>query len=223
MRKLQLILMLVILFFELSSAQEKNQISKFQGDIETIQKMDKIYKTLENPIVFVGSTSISKWSGLNVAFGKYNVLNRGIAGTSINDINYYLNDLVIKYKPRQVVIFVGVNDFVDELATPDTVLNRTVNMINNIRAKLPNVPIAYISIQGAPSRASHIDRIKEANKLIKKYLSTEKNTSFIDVFNPLLNKNGQLREELFIEDRLHLTAEGYKIWIKQIEPYLLKQ
>jgi len=38
----------------------------------------------------------------------------------------------------------------------------------------------------------------------------------------MLNKDGSVREELFLEDRLHMKAEGYVIWQKIIYPFLVK-
>ena len=61
----------------------------------------------------------------------------------------------------------------------------------------------------------------EANRRIKKYLKKKKHTRFIDVWNVMLNEKGEPREELFIKDRLHMNADGYKIWQALMEPYLL--
>jgi lysophospholipase L1-like esterase len=38
----------------------------------------------------------------------------------------------------------------------------------------------------------------------------------------MLNEKGLPRPELFLEDRLHMNAEGYRIWQKNIQPYLAK-
>ena len=43
---------------------------------------------------------------------------------------------------------------------------------------------------------------------------------FIDVATPLLDDAGQPSSALFLEDRLHLNADGYALWRGIVAPYL---
>lgn len=190
-------------------------------DVQAIKKFDQLYQTPPHPILFVGSSSIRKWDGLQVTLGRYNVLNRGIGGAVINDIIFYLNDIVFPYQPRQIVLYVGENDVPNVKLTPDSILNHTKKLFRLIRAKLPTTPIIYISFKPSPSRDEFQQKASESVRLIKNYLAKEKNVVFIDVYSLML-KDGKSRPELFVEDQLHLNAKGYKIWEKAIKPYLLK-
>jgi hypothetical protein len=38
----------------------------------------------------------------------------------------------------------------------------------------------------------------------------------------MLDKQGQLRRELFRQDMLHMLPEGYSIWYKRVKPFLVK-
>jgi len=181
-----------------------------------------MYKPPVHPVLFVGSSSIRKWDDCTQVFAKYNALNRGIGGAVINDITYYLNDIVFPYQPKQIVLYVGENDLVNETVTPDTVLNRTIRLYQGIRAKLPNVPMVYISIKPSPSRDKFKEKAVASNALIKKFLAGEANTKFVDVYPLMLTKDGKLKPELFVEDMLHMNATGYAIWRKAVEPLLLK-
>lgn len=201
------------------TAQEKN---RYDADIATIKAYDKIYETPTDQIVFTGSSSIRKWNNLQAAFGVYNVINRGIGGAVIDDIAYHLNDLVFTYKPRQIVLYVGENNLPDETQTPEIILNKTVALYKAIRAKLPQVPIVYIGMKPSPSRDKYQQKCKAANDLIEKFIATEKNTVFVDVFTPML-VNGKSRPELFVGDMLHMNKEGYTLWEKLVQPFLLKQ
>lgn len=215
--------LVIILFFQIiilsSYAQKK---PNFWDDVQTIKKYDQMFKPPVNPVLFVGSSSIRKWDNLTQVFANYNALNRGIGGAVINDITFYLNEIVFPYQPRQIVLYVGENDLTNENATPDSVLNRTVNLYNLIRTKLPTVPIVYISMKPSPSRDKFKDKAVASNALIKKFLSTEKNTSFVDVYSLMLTRDGKNRPELFVSDMLHMNADGYAIWQKAVKPYLLK-
>jgi lysophospholipase L1-like esterase len=191
----------------------------FYADVQTIKAYDKLYQPPAHPILFVGSSSIRKWDNLQRAFGKYGVLNRGVGGTVINDITYYINDLIFAYQPRQIVLYVGENDLPNEKSTADSVLNRTIVLYKAIRAKLPDVPIA---LKPSPVRDKYQQKAIAANLLIKNFLAGEKNTAFIDVFKPMITADGKSRPELFVQDMLHMNPKGYDIWEKTVEPYLMK-
>jgi lysophospholipase L1-like esterase len=212
------ILTIGFLFTVMVSAQTT---PRYFDDVQTIKKYDQMYQAPAHPIVFVGSSSIRKWDGLQVAFGNYNIINRGIGGAVTNDIAFYLNDIVFPYEPRQIVIYVGENDLPEVRATADTILNRTKKLYKMIRAKLPTVPIAYISMKPSPSRDQYQEKARAANTLIRNFLSKEENTDFIDIFSPMI-KDGKSRPELFVEDMLHMNAKGYAIWEAAVRPYLLK-
>jgi lysophospholipase L1-like esterase len=219
MKKLLFLVFLIIAANPLS-AQNK---PAYQDDIQTIKKYDQMYEPPYQPILFIGSSSIRKWNDLERTFADYVVLNRGIGGAVVNDITYYLNDIVFPYHPRQIVIYVGENDLPDEQSTADSVLNRTKRLIEGIRAKLPEISILYISIKPSPSREKYQSKAIEANRLIREYLKADENITFIDVFSLMLTPEGKLRPELFIGDMLHMNGQGYKIWRTAVEPYLLKR
>jgi lysophospholipase L1-like esterase len=82
--------------------------------------------------------------------------------------------------------------------------------------------ISFVSIKPSPVRAKIQPRVKEANKQIKAFLKNQKNAQFIDVYNAMLDENGNMQEKLYVEDRLHMKPEGYAIWKRIIAPYLMK-
>ena len=64
--------------------------------------------------------------------------------------------------------------------------------------------------------------MNDGNKLIQAFLKKQKHTRFIDVGPHMLGPNGQPQDVLFVEDRLHMNANGYAIWQKLLKPCLLK-
>lgn len=220
MKKIFLAVLIVQLFYISASAQHK---PAYWDDVQVIKKFDKMYQPPAHPVLFVGSSSIRKWDNLTQVFAKYNAMNRGIGGAVTNDITRYLNDIVFPYQPRQIVLYVGENDLPDENTTPDSVLNRTIVLYQSIRAKLPQVPILYISIKPSPSRDKFKEKAVAANALVKKFLSTQSNTKFIDIYSLMLTKESKNRPELFVEDMLHMNLTGYAIWQKAIEKHLVKR
>ncbi|TWI62620.1 lysophospholipase L1-like esterase [Pseudoduganella lurida] len=194
---------------------------RYADAVAAIKRYDRMYQTPPHPIVFVGSSSIRKWETLQVAFGSYNVINRGIGGSTIEDIAVHLDDLVVSYQPRQVVLYVGDNNIPDEKESATSVAGKTVDLVRAIRARLPGVPLLYISMKPSPSRDKYRDKYVEANRLIADALAKEPQASFVDVFAPMLD-NGKARRELFVDDMLHLNRDGYRLWEEQVGPHLLK-
>jgi lysophospholipase L1-like esterase len=195
----------------------------YWDDVQVIKKYDQIYAPPDHPILFIGSSSIRKWDDLERTFANYVVMNRGIGGAVVNDISNYANDIVFPYHPREIVIYVGENDLVNEQTTADSIFLRTERLLQVIRAGLPGIPIVYISIKPSPVREKYLDKAIATNNLIKEYIRTQKNIVFVDIFHRMLNAEGKPRPELFLSDNLHMNLEGYKIWRKAIQPLLIKK
>jgi lysophospholipase L1-like esterase len=83
--------------------------------------------------------------------------------------------------------------------------------------------ISFVSIKPSPSRAKIQSKVKEANKQIQAWIKTQLRAQFINVYDSMLDAKKQMREELYVQDRLHMKPEGYAIWKKIITPYLIKQ
>ncbi len=45
-------------------------------------------------------------------------------------------------------------------------------------------------------------------------------SKFIDITKAMEDSHGNVRKDIFLDDMLHLTPEGYTIWAKVIYPYL---
>ncbi len=195
----------------------------FKEDIQNFKKQDSINPPPQNAILFVGSSSFTKWKDVQDYFPGYKIINRGFGGSSLPDVIRYVNDIIIPYHPKQVVIYCGDNDLAaSDTVTAETVVSRFKNLFFLIRKKLPNENIAFVSIKPSPSRTRLMPKGEAANKAIKSFLVSQKNTSFIDVYHLMLEENGKPMPSIFLQDSLHMNAKGYAIWKKAIEPHLKK-
>lgn len=217
-KALLLIFLLMTVSLQQSLAQEK---PPFWEDVNAIKAYDRIYAPPASPILFIGSSSIRLWVDFTKTFRNYTVLNRAIGGAVTADVDRYLKDLVFPYQPRQLVIYVGENDL---LKAPDatTVFNDFKKLYTDIRAELPNTPIVYIAIKGSPSRKQYQSKAIAANRLISDYIKGQQQITFVDVYHPMLDKDGEMQPRLFKQDMLHMNASGYAIWNKLVIPKLLK-
>jgi lysophospholipase L1-like esterase len=213
---------LVILIFAFQSLRA--QQLPFYDEIQQFKKQDSISFPPKNSILFVGSSSFRKWQDVQSYFPKYKIINRGFGGSTLPDVIRYANDIILPYHPKQVVIYCGDNDLASsDTITPEIVTDRFKTLFHIIRKNLPAANIAYVSIKPSPSRKQLMPKMKRANMQIKSYLGKQKNTSFIDVYPPMLLPDGKPRPEIFLEDSLHMNEKGYAIWKKTIQPHLIKK
>lgn len=186
--------------------------ARWQNSLDTFAKADQERQPASDGVLFVGSSTIRLWSHLAQDFRQLPVLiNRGFGGSTMADCSALARELVIQYKPKQILVYAGDNDLA-EGRLPGDVLKSFASFVQKVRSALPDSHIAYISVKPSPARLSLLPRIRETNALISDYLQTLPNARYIDTFSPMLNADGTLRPELFKSDRLHLNEAGYQLW-----------
>ena len=199
------------------------QKAPFYDDIQAFKKQDSIKPPQKHAILFVGSSSFTKWTDVQSYFPGYTILNRGFGGSTLTDVIRYANDIIFPYDPKEIVIYCGENDIAySDTVSAETVFNRFQALYNMIRIKYKSIPVVYISIKPSPSRRKYWTKMIEANTLIKNYLDKQRHTTFINVFDLMLDQYNQPKPEIFLNDSLHMNAKGYAIWQKAIEPHLVK-
>jgi len=218
MNKLLKTLVLFLLVSSTALAQNK----PFWNDIQKFKRQDSLLMPPKKGIVFVGSSSFTMWKDLEKVYKDYNAINRGFGGSTLKDANEYVEEIVLGYKPRQVVIYSGENDIASG-TTADETFNRFSTLFDKIREELPKAKITYISMKQSPSREKFKAELTKANSLIKEYIEKQKKADYVDVNAKMLDNAGNPRPELFLNDMLHMKQAGYDIWIKEITPHLKKK
>ncbi len=175
-----------------------------------------------NCIVFAGSSSFTKWKGMSDSFPGYPVVNRGFGGSSIPDLIRYADEIIIKYHPRQVIIYSGDNDIAfNNNITAQILLSRFSELFTLIRNKLPEVQITIMSIKPSPKRWEYDPLMVETNRLINNFISQQSNALFVNVHDAMLTADGNVNSSLFVEDSFHMNPKGYAIWTEKLKPVLL--
>ncbi len=203
----------------LAFGAEKAGPERWQKAIDAFEAADKTDPPPQGAILFIGSSTIVRWKTLAQDFPQQQVINRGFGGSQIADSTYYADRIVIPYHPRMIVLRAGGND-IHAGKTPEQVAADFKAFVEKVRARLPEVKIAYMTVNASPSRRANLEREKKANELIKEYIGTGKNMVYIDNFDAMLGADGEPRGDLFVKDRLHFNAEGYKILVASVRPYL---
>jgi len=194
----------------------------FVNEIKAFRKADSIKAPAKDAILLIGSSSFTKWKDVQEYFPEHTMLNRGFGGSSLTDVIYYVNDVVLKYSPKQILIYCGENDIAgSSTVNADTVFERFKILYGMIRTKFKKVPIAYISMKPSPSREKYLETMQKGNELIKTFMEKQKKAAYIDVYHSMYGADGKMLTNIFLSDKLHMNAAGYQIWQGIIAPYLV--
>lgn len=193
----------------------------FYKEIRSFQSRDSIQAPPQKAIVFVGSSSFKMWTNVRESFPDHTIINRGFGGSSLPHVIEYADEIIIPYNPKQVVVYCGENDFMNDTVTSEIVVERFKTLFKMLRKDLPRTEIVFVSMKPSPSRQHLMTEIAAANASIRKFLEKNRRAVYVDIWDAMLDSNGQPRKELFLKDMLHMNEKGYAIWQKALEPHLL--
>lgn len=177
-------------------------------------------KQYQNPILFIGSSSFTRWDNIASYFPEHNVLNRGFGASVTTDLIYYANQIIFPYQPAQVVIYEGDNDLVNN-GTVEGFIRDMKTLIRMIEINMPGVPILLVSVKPSPRRDKYLDRYLDANLELHKIARENKHISFSDVASLMMDEKGEYRYDLFAADSLHINKKGYDLWASRIKQQLI--
>jgi lysophospholipase L1-like esterase len=203
-----------------ASAASQNDQDRWEPTIKKFEDADRVAPPPQNAIVFVGASSIVRWN-LPASFPELGpqAINRGFGGSLAADSTRYAGRIVIPYKPRMVVFYAGDND-VEANHTPEQIAGDFTAFERKVHAALPATRIIFISIKPSIRRWPWIEQIKSANALVQRYCATHSHLTFVDIVPQMIGADGTPRKELLVEDGLHMTPAGYKIWNDALRPLL---
>ncbi|HEY9220414.1 MAG TPA: GDSL-type esterase/lipase family protein [Lutibacter sp.] len=212
---------LILLLFISTTAFSQEYQKIWQTEIDAFDKLNGA-NPLQEGILFTGSSSIRMWKNPAKDFNNPKILNRGFGGSQIIDLIENFDQVILKYHPQKIVIYSGDND-IQEGKSAEIVFGDFCVLYGMIKAKLPNAKVYYIAIKPSLNRWNKVIEMQKANMMINAYLNTKSNAAFVDIFSPMIDFTGKPSEKWFLEDGLHMTDDGYKLWTKILAPYIKEQ
>jgi lysophospholipase L1-like esterase len=193
--------------------------ARWESAIQAFEAADKTNPPPARAVLFIGSSSIRLWTNLTQVFPEHRIINRGFGGSHLADSVAFADRIVIPYQPRLILLYAGDNDIAAG-KTPERVLADFKTLVQKVRAALPDTRIAYLSIKPSPARRQYVELMRQANRRIADHARTDERLAYIDLFTLMLDAQGEPREELFIQDGLHLNDKGYELWASIVRPHL---
>ncbi len=195
----------------------KDAIEKWEKDIIKLETLDREEQDPKRAVLFLGSSSIRRWETMAEDLHPWPTIRRGYGGAKFSDLAIFTQRLVKPHKPSAIAIFVA-NDISgkEQDKTPEQVIELVKFVASEIRELAPTTPLFFFEITPTSSRFSVWDKIQQVNLLVKNHCEQTENTYFIATAEHFLVE-GAPNDALFVDDKLHLNDEGYKLWAKIVK------
>lgn len=193
----------------------------FQADINRWVTQDALDAPPSEAVLFVGSSSIRRWEQLTRDFADYEVIQRGFGGAQFDDVNTYVNDIVLPYAPSTIVVWAGTNDIAAG-SSGFEVFSDFQTFANLVLGALPNTDIVFLGIMPTPGRYMFLNEQNTANNAISAVAANNPQLHYIDLpaaFFALNPPDAPEFNDKFV-DPIHLNREGYELWTSVIRPAL---
>lgn len=218
---LLLVSFLILACSPLRKYQSLPEVLAWEKDIQKFEQLDKSETYSKDAIMFAGSSSIRLWSTLGRDMSPYPVIQRGFGGSKLSDMVVYADRIFAPHPCKAIVLFIA-NDITgsDLDKSPQEVVTLFRNVLKTIRKTHPETPVFWIAVTPTVSRWKVWPEIAKANNMIRQICENKNNTYFILTDFAFLSSNGQPINELFRDDKLHLTEKGYAVWTDIIKEEL---
>lgn len=194
---------------------------RFGDAIVSFMREDSLDPPPKGAILFIGSSIFRQWTNLKTQMAPLPVFNRAFGGSRTSEVLYYMDKIVLPYRPRIIVYYCGSND-VNAGERPQDIFLGFRKFSERVRDALPGTLIFYVSINRAPQKMSKWGVVDSANATVRSYCLTTKNLGFIDVNPVLFDKEGNPRLDLYRDDQLHFKDPAYDEFAAVIKPIIEK-
>ncbi len=168
----------------------------------------------------LGSRGLRWW---REAFGAHDPLNLGFGWDRTQNVLWRLaNGEFAGQQPPLVVLNIGTNNLTGSIHAPTNTPAQIDEGQRAICALIHKAsPATHILLMGIFPRSTPDDplrrQIREINALAALHVAETENISFLDIGHLFLEADGRIAPHL-MEDRVHPTEEGYRIWAEAILP-----
>ena len=200
--------------------KEYRSPERFEGEVKKFEKAEESKVPPKGAVVVTGSSSVRMWHNrIHKDLAPLTVIPRGFGGSNMNDLLTYSDRLILKHKPRAVVIYEGDNDTAQGLH-PLQIRAKLMQLITKLRKQNDDIRIYLITVKPSIKRLNIWDKALANNEMYKELSESDKNIYYVDTASALL-EGGKPRTDIFIKDNLHLNEKGYDLWAEAVKKVLI--
>ena len=212
---------LIFLSGAVFGAETNHNFARWEKDIAAFEQKDATNPPPKNGVEFIGSSTIGRWKTLAQDFPGQPVFNRGFGGSEIVDSTHFAARVIFPYAPKMIIFRAGGNDLWAG-KTPEQVFADFKGFTAAVHAKLPGTEIVFLSLSPSPARWKQHEQEKEVDRLVKDFAGQTPHVKYLETYDLPLGADGQPRAELFVADKLHFNADGYKLLVERVRPLFSK-
>lgn len=210
----------------------------FELKVSDLKRFEKTVQSFEKQpiekgmIMFYGSSGFTRWTpkydhrpleeDIRMKDGSPAAVNHGFGGSTIEEGLYYYNRIVKPWEPRAIVLRFFPND-VRQGYSPSEVVYLLAQFCNWARTDFPGVKLYLCD---AMPHKLYIKNVmwqtlaKQYNKLLKDYCDANEDCTYVSQVSwhgfytdPAdAGDYKKIRQDIWVEDEVHLTQEGYDIY-----------
>ena len=203
------------------AAETNHNFARWEKEIAAFEASDRTNPPPKHCLLFTGSSTIRKWTTLAQDYPGQPVVNRGVGGSEVVDITHFVNRILFPYEPKMIFFRCGGNDLAAGKSV-EQVFSDFKEFVALVHSKLPQTEIVFISWSPTIARLKQKDKEQAYNKLVKGFVKQTPHLQYCEMTDVPLDKNGNVRPELFQSDLLHFNAAGNKLMAERVRPFLPK-
>ena len=201
------------------AADKPHDFAKWEKEIAAYESSDRTNPPPKNAWLFIGSSTVRLWKSLAQDFPQHQVINRGFGGSEIVDSTHFAERIVFPYAPQKIFLRAGGND-IHAGKSPEQVFGEYKEFVAKVQMSLPETEIMFLGLSPSIARWSEAKDNRTLNQLVEAYVKGKKHLGYIETYDTVLGADGKPRPELFVADKLHFNAEGYKLLTKHVQAWL---
>lgn len=197
---------------------------KFPVNLPYYEEKIKSYEaySVENgKIILYGSSFFCNWGYENARMqmqkaskGRLCTVNHGFGGATADDLLYHYSRMIRPYKPKAILFRMGPNDIFHGFSAKEA-WDISMRVLEWAKADFPDIRLGLLCIFEYES-STFENRIKfmEYDNYAKEYALENDNVDFIDIKDFFYKDKKSIGtftgfKEIFKEDKLHLSEQGY--------------
>ncbi|MFP4053906.1 MAG: GDSL-type esterase/lipase family protein, partial [Phycisphaerae bacterium] len=176
-------------------------------------------------VLFLGDSITEQWYGQGMDIWKRELRplgaeNFGMSADRTETMLWRLSHGELDgISPRVVVLMIGTNNLKSGpiRMSPTQTAEGVREVLGVLHARVPGAKVLLMGILPRQPKYEWFPAVrKDTNRRLSTLEAEREYVRFIDFSDRFLDTEGNLREELYRSDRLHLSREGYEIWADAI-------
>ncbi len=162
--------------------------------------------------------SLVEWGDWQTLLPNFQVINRGLAGETTEDLaGRLIDELNRQDEPDALLLQSGTNNLLMGNPHFPAIFS---SLVPTIRALYPHAPILLSSLMPMPVVTEHL--LDKVNRELLEVAEDTDNCYFMDIVPPFIEQCLPITHPGFLADQVHLSTRGYQVWAAEIDRHLKK-